>query len=121
MMALVIFGITVFVCNCIMVYEYFLPEPTIIQSVSSPDGNYVAYVYESNGGATTGFIYHLSILQKDKKLLKGGGNAYREEFEFQVEWKGDNELQVNNTSLAGIYYQKEKVNGIKINYKYLKK
>lgn len=54
-------GIAVIILLLLLVYM-FLPEPTIIQSVQSPDGMYT----ESNGGATTGFIYHLSVLEKGR-------------------------------------------------------
>ena len=98
----------------------FLPEPTVIQSVQSPDGMYTAYIYESNGGATTGFIYHLSVLEKGTTLSKGKGNTYISGFEFDIEWINDRELQVNNTSSIRIYKQREIVKGVKINYKYLR-
>lgn len=103
-----------------LLFYIFLPEPTVMQAVQSPDGAYTAYVYESDGGATTGFIYHLSILKKGTTLRKGSGNAYISGFEFDIEWTSDRELQVNNTSSIKIYKQKEAVKGVKINYKYLK-
>ena len=34
----------------------FFAELNIIQSIASPDGRYTAYLFESNGGATTGMI-----------------------------------------------------------------
>ena len=58
------------------VFTLFLPEPTVIQAIQSPDGKYTAYIYKSNGGATTGFIYHLSIIETGKNLPKGTGNVY---------------------------------------------
>ena len=103
-----------------IIYNIFLPEPAIIQYVPSPDGEHIAYIYESDGGATTGFIYHLSIMKKDEKLTKGKGNTYSSSFEFQVEWINNAELQVNNPSPIKIYKQKENVNGIKVQYKFLK-
>ena len=112
MIILVLFG-------KLIVYVY-LPKPTIIQSMPSPDGTHVAYVYESDGGATTGFIYNLSILQNGAILSKGQGNSYSSGYAFNIEWINNNELQVNNTSSIRIYKQKEVVKGIKINYKYLK-
>lgn len=103
-----------------LLFYIFLPEPTVIKSVQSPDEMYTAYIYESNGGATTGFIYNLSILKKGTILSKGNGNTYISGFEFDIEWINDRELQVNNTSSIRIYKQREVVKGIKINYKYLK-
>lgn len=58
-------------------YVHLLTAPiNIIQSETSPDGKYIAYVYESNGGATTGWIYHVSVLPASKKLKGGKGNVY---------------------------------------------
>ena len=44
---------------------FVLSEPNIIQEVVSPDGEYVAYVFESNGGATSWFVYRLSVLKME--------------------------------------------------------
>ena len=52
------------------VVELFYAEPTIMQTSVSPDGKYTAYVFESNGGATTGWTYHISILQTGKNFLR---------------------------------------------------
>lgn len=58
-------------------YAHLLTAPiNIIQSETSPDGKYIAYIYESNGGATTGWIYHVSVLPASKKLRGGKGNVY---------------------------------------------
>ena len=45
---------------------FLMGEPDIIQESVSPDGKYVAYVFEANGGATSKFTYRLSILKNGK-------------------------------------------------------
>ena len=71
-------------------------EPDIIQIEHSPDGKYIAYVYESNGGATTGFCYHLTVLPKWIPLVKGPGNTWRNSWSpCKIEWINDRELLVD--------------------------
>ena len=103
------------------VFSVFLPEPIIIESVQSPDGKYTAYIYESNGGATTGFIYHLSIIETGKRLPYGKGNAYIADSPVvEVVWTSENELYVENYRQI-VYVQKELVKGIKITYQHWNK
>lgn len=86
--------------NCIIMMQVYSPEPTVLQTAPSPDGDYVAYVFESNPGATSGFVYRLSILKSGKKLGKGNGNAYISDAAFTVEWTDDQVLNVNHDPTA---------------------
>ena len=96
-------------------------EPNIIQEVVSPDGKYVAYVFEANGGATTKFTYRLSILKNGKKLKAGDiGNAFITYVEFDVEWTNDNTLNVNNIASVNIFKQETKIDDVNISYNYIK-
>ncbi|MBO5505934.1 MAG: hypothetical protein J5984_05600 [Clostridia bacterium] len=97
---------------------FVLSEPDIIQKVVSPDGEYVAYVFESNGGATSWFVYRLSILKNGKQPKRGDvGNTYINDFEFDVEWKDNDTLMVNNTTTIN-YKQETKIHGVEVVYKY---
>ncbi len=97
---------------------FVLSEPDIIQKVVSPDGEYVAYVFESNGGATSWFVYRLSILKNGKQPKRGDvGNTYINDYEFDVEWKDNDTLMVNNTTTIN-YKQETKVHGVEVIYKY---
>ena len=97
---------------------FVLSEPNIIQEVVSPDGEYVAYVFESNGGATSWFVYRLSILKNGKQPKRGDvGNTYINDYEFDVEWKDNDTLMVNNTTTIN-YKQETKVHGVEVIYKY---
>lgn len=96
-------------------------EPDIIQEVVSPDGKYVAYVFESNGGATTRFTYRLSVLKNGKKLKAGDlGNTFITYEKFDVVWLDDNTLKVNNIPSTNIFEQKKKIKGVNISYNYMK-
>ncbi len=97
---------------------FVLSEPDILQKVVSPDGEYVAYVFESNGGATSWFVYRLSILKNGKQPKRGDvGNTYINDYEFDVEWKDNDTLMVNNTTTIN-YKQETKVHGVEVIYKY---
>ncbi len=97
---------------------FVLSEPDIIQEVVSPDGEYVAYVFESNGGATSWFVYRLSILKNGKQPKRGDtGNTYINDYEFDVEWKDNDTLMVNNTTTIN-FKQETKVHGVEVIYEY---
>lgn len=97
---------------------FVLSEPDIIKEVVSPDGEYVDYVFESNGGATSWFVYRLSILKNGKQPKRGDvGNTYINDYEFDVEWKDNDTLMVNNTTTIN-YKQEAKVHGVEVIYKY---
>ena len=100
---------------------FLMGEPDIIQEVVSPDGKYVAYVFEANGGATTRFTYRLSVLKEGKKLKAGDvGNAFITYDEFDVEWIDDNTLKVNNIQSINIFEQKMKIDRVNVTYNYIK-
>lgn len=100
---------------------FLMGEPDIIQEVVSPDGKYVAYVFESNAGATTRFTYRLSVLKNGKELKAGDiGNAFISYNEFAVEWLDGNILNVNNIASVNIFKQETEIDGVKITYKYIK-
>lgn len=119
--AIVIIAISLFVLAGYIILQAFLPEPTIIQTASSPDGKYVAYVFESSRGATTGFIYHISIMQSDKKLGKGNGNVYINSSAppDSIEWLNNNELYVNDYRSINTTKQKINIYDIKVKYRSL--
>lgn len=100
---------------------FLMGEPDIFQEVVSPDGKYVAYVFEANGGATTKFTYRLSVLKKSKKLKAGDvGNTFITYDEFDVEWVDDDTLKVNNISSIYIFKQETKIDDVSVSYKYIK-
>lgn len=100
---------------------FLMGEPDVIQEVVSPNGKYVAYVFEANGGATSKFTYRLSILKNGKKLESGDvGNTFITYTEFDVEWIDDNTLNVNNIASVNIFKQETKIDDVNISYNYIK-
>ena len=100
---------------------FLMEEPDIIQESVSPDGKYVAYVFEANGGATTKFTYRLSILKNGKKLKAGDvGNTFITYDEFDVEWINDDTLKVNNIASIYIFKQETKIDDVSVSYNYIK-
>jgi len=100
---------------------FLMGEPDVIQEVVSPDGKYVAYIFEANGGATTKFTYRLSVLKNGKKLKAGDiGNTFITYDEFDVEWVDDDTLKVNNISSIYIFKQETKIDDVSVSYNYIK-
>lgn len=98
--------------------SFFMAEPNIIQTHQSPDLKYVAYIYESNGGATTGWTYHISILPANKKIGKGNGNIYvSDSLPEYVKWTNDKELYICDYSNINTTKRKEKLHDIIIKYR----
>ncbi len=99
---------------------FLMGEPDVIKEAVSPDGKYVAYVFEANGGATTRFTYRLSVLKNGKKLKSGDvGNTFITYDEFDVEWTDNNMLKVNNIKSTHIFKQKTKIADISVSYNYI--
>lgn len=102
----------------------FLSPPTILQEIPSPDGEYVAYVYECNGGATSGYVYHVSVLKAEKNLAKGNGNVYICDgglsggYDFIVDWISDRTLRITHYRSELIRKQKTWVSGVEIQYQH---
>ncbi len=102
---------------------FLMGEPDIIQESISPDGKYIAYVFEANVGATSGFTYRLSVLKNGKKLKAGDvGNTFITYAEFDVEWVDNDKLKVNNNNneLIYIFKQETKIDNVSVSYNYIK-
>ena len=97
--------------------QIFYAEPTVIQSYPSPDGKYTAYVFESNGGATTGFIYHVSVLPSKKTLGKGNGNIYIGTVPpNKIEWIDNDTLYVDDYRSINTTKRKQKIYDITVKF-----
>ena len=121
------FGILIAVLLCSMLtkwtfVELFYAEPTVMQTHISPNGKYIAYVYESNGGATMGWSYHISILQTGRKLGKGNGNIYISGIPpVNVVWLDNSTLYVDDYDSANTTKRKEKIYGIDVRFNSLER
>ena len=122
---LIILGSVVFIVGIItaffggiLILTYLTNEQNICQSISSPDGIYKAIVFESNAGATSGYVYRVSILKSDKNLLKADmGNVYIEETDYPitVAWNGNSKLIIIQGN-GKIYKQEYEFETIDIEY-----
>lgn len=103
------------------IVQVFWANPAISQTVNSPDGKYTAYVFESNSGATSGWVYHISILPSGKTLYKGNGNVYINSSTppNNVEWLSNNELYVDDYRSINTTKQKQSIYGITVKYRSL--
>lgn len=51
-------------------------------------------MYERNCGATTGFSYHLSVIDQGKKQKNTIGNIYISDEKYDVEWRSNRSIAV---------------------------
>lgn len=66
----------------------------IIGQSNSKDEKKVAYIFKRDCGATTGYSYHLSILNGNKQLKNKSGNTFISDEEFTIKWQGNQSLKV---------------------------
>ncbi|MHC1723738.1 MAG: DUF5412 family protein [Aminipila sp.] len=88
----------------------------IIEKIQSPDGEYIAYVFIRDMGATTQKSYQLSILKKGDALGNKKGNIFISYSNFEVEWNNEKELLVKDTNCEEIFKEKTKYKEIDIKY-----
>ncbi|MGG1397680.1 hypothetical protein ABE288_07580 [Bacillus salipaludis] len=91
-------------------------ENEIVQTVPSPNGEKVAYIFTRDCGATTSPSPQLSILNKDEILQNESGNTFRSDKEFSIGWHTNIKLQVNYEKNSKTYEMDKSVNGIEIGY-----
>ena len=115
----------IFFCSVLTKWTFvqlFYAEPAIMQTSISPDGKHTAYVFESNGGATSGWTYHISIVQDGKKLRKGNGNIYISDIPPKnIMWIDNSTMFVDDYDSAGTTKRREKMHNITIQYQSLEK
>jgi len=88
----------------------------IVQKVTSPYGEKVAYIFTRDCGATTSPSPQLSILNKGENLPNKSGNTFRSDKEFSIRWLSNMKLQVIYEKNSETYEMDKSVNGIKIDY-----
>ncbi len=104
-----------------------LCENTIDYTVYSKDGNHIAYVFERNCGATTGFSTQISVLNSQKKLKNNDGNLFIADngvanvsdigtIATEVIWKDNNHIIVRYDGKAKVFKKVKNLQGIKIQY-----
>lgn len=91
-------------------------ENRLIEMWPSPKENKTAYIFERDCGATTGYSYHLSLLDSDEELPNSGGNTFVSDSLFEVEWVTNNNLHVRYNQFAETFEKDRFVNWTKIEY-----
>lgn len=75
---------------------------------------YKTVIFERNCGASTGFSYHLSIINHAKAIPEGKGNIYISNDQFKVMIE-DGIIIVKDSTIDD-YIRKERYKGMKIKY-----
>lgn len=108
------------------------PRNTPIDKVLSPDKQYAAYVFNRNGGETSGLNTHVSLILnknnpddkegnificdsgdgnvKSRHLYKKGGPRLK------IKWSGNKKLKIYYPKGSRIYKARNKLNRIRIQY-----
>ncbi len=101
---------------------------TFSPRVYSPDKSYYAQVSESNGGATTGFVSSISIIDATTPFSFSQILSFRKGMaksvistngpldSLQASWISENELQVSISNCDEEYYRSEAWHNIQIKY-----
>ncbi|MED4404102.1 DUF5412 family protein [Metabacillus fastidiosus] len=92
-------------------------ENEIVKDIPSPNGEYTAYIFKRNCGATTDVSYQLSVLKTDQELENKSGNAFITDSNFKIQWENSDHLTVNFPEKAETYEQDKKVSNVYITYK----
>ena len=88
----------------------------IVQKVSSPSDEKMAYIFTRDCGATTSSSLQLSILDKGDDFQNESGNTFRSDKDYSIEWVDEKHLKVIYDKTSETYEKDTKVNGIKIEY-----
>ena len=86
------------------------------KEVPSPNGDKVAYVFLRDCGTTTNFSPQLSILNKDDDFENEGGNAFKSDKSFTIEWIDEKNLKVIYPKSSKPFEKDKRVNGVNIEY-----
>lgn len=85
--------------------DSFLCGNDVLHERASPDGKYVATVFERNCGATTPFVRAVSLRPAGTKFVPGDFDAWvfsiQNQPDLDVSWEGDLSLVVHSSS----YYE----------------
>jgi hypothetical protein len=90
----------------------------ISQSIISPSGSYIAYVFSRNCGATTGFNTQVSVLPSTSKPPSDSGNLYinSQQFPVQLQWQSDKVLKISGAISSSTIKQLTTIEGVNVLY-----
>jgi hypothetical protein len=118
---IIIIAVSIIIFLCIRITSEFNTigidsTAKIIDEIPSPDGENIAYVFEKDSGATSWFVYRMTILKKGQNLGKSNGNTFIANKQFQVRWESDDTVIVDVSEDSEIYKQEKQINNIFIKY-----
>lgn len=117
---IIIISLIIFIASLLLVIRYLSVTNKLIEEIVSPNGQYVAVIFEVDRGAL-GSSFALEIIKNGEKLSSfTNGNTFRSRYDFSAHWIDDNTLHIGNGS-SDIYMQKTSIRGIKIEYNKMKK
>ena len=100
----------------------------VVASVTSPDGQREAVMFQRDCGATTGFSTQVSIIERGEQL-SGSGNTFRADDDHgsartgpwggswaEMEWLASDRLLIRYASNSRLFEQDESVSGVEISY-----
>lgn len=88
----------------------------VVQETASPNKEKVAYYFVRSCGATTGFSYQLSILDKETVLENIPGNTFISDEEFDFRWIDDKRIQVSYKRSSEISEMRKSIMDVDVEY-----
>ena len=89
---------------------------SVIEELPSPKENKTAYIFERDCGSTTGYSYHLSLIDSDEELPNKAGNTFVSDNLFEIEWVTNSRLRVDYKRCAETLKKDRFVNWTEIEY-----
>lgn len=102
----------------LMLSSCTLADNVIIAEKVSPDGKYIAVMFNRNAGATTGNNYQISIITNGTQLPNDGGNVFISYSKADFEWRDNQTLVISTMPCDTIFKQKEKHGKVNVVYNY---
>ena len=93
----------------------------IIKEEISPSKKAKAIYFEGNSGATSGFVYRISILNPYEKLSKNNkGNVLITDSQVKMKWKNDTLVLYYCAQEKDVFKMEDYIKGIKILHEFCK-
>jgi hypothetical protein len=96
----------------------------VLSAQWSPNNSHQAAVFQRNCGATTGYSYHVAIIERGSDTLSKGNVLILDSDHGAssnpiptIRWQGDDAIEVAIPKRARIFAQAQTVSGISINYR----
>jgi hypothetical protein len=104
----------------------FLIDPCVnevLVDAVSPSNRRRAVLFKRSCGATTGFSFHVSVLNRDESLPPAGGNVFRADdnhgavtMDVHIGWESRDGLLVNYPAPAHVFRQATELKDVRIAY-----